>query len=73
MRLSRLIETFQEAAIANTELLGRGRERTLDRGILWAVVGRSLRVNRWPRYGERIVVESWPRAPLAASERFAWS
>ena len=62
MRPSRLIETFQEAAIAHTELLGCGRKRTLDRGILWMVAERSLRVNRWPRYGERIAVESWPGA-----------
>ena len=62
LRPSRLAEMVQEAAIAHTEQLGCGRERTLDRGILWVVASRKMRVSRWPRYGERIVVESWPGA-----------
>lgn len=62
MRPSRVIEEIQEAAIAHTEMLGCGRELTFDRGVLWVVVGRSLRARRWPRYGERVWVESWPGA-----------
>ncbi|MBR4446600.1 MAG: hypothetical protein IKS37_11970 [Solobacterium sp.] len=34
LRLSRMMELFQEASIAHTETLGAGREKTLDRGLL---------------------------------------
>ena len=60
LRLSRLFTMLQEAAIAHTERLGMGRERTLDRGILWAVAMQRLRVRRLPEYDERVILESWP-------------
>ena len=60
LRLSRLFTLLQEAAIAHTEQLGMGRDKTLDRGILWALAMRRIRVNRLPEYDERIELTSWP-------------
>lgn len=60
LRLSRLFTMLQEAAIAHTERLGMGRERTLDRGILWAVAMQRVRIHRLPEYDERVTLESWP-------------
>ena len=60
LRLSRLFTMMQEAAIAHTEALGAGRDRTLDRGILWAVAMRRVRVNRLPEYDEAVELQSWP-------------
>ena len=37
LRLSRLFTLLQEASIAHTTELGMGREKTLDRGLLWIV------------------------------------
>ena len=60
LRLSRLFTLLQEAAIAHTEALGFGREKTLDRGWLWVVTLQQLRIRRLPRYDEQIRLDSVP-------------
>ena len=60
LRLSRLVTLLQEAAIAHTESLGAGREKTLDRGFLWALVMQEIRISRIPVYDDVITVESAP-------------
>ena len=60
LRLSRLFELLQEAAITHTEELGMGREKTLDRGLLWVVTMQCAEIARMPEYDERIVLRSWP-------------
>ena len=60
LRTSVLFSMFQEAAIAHTEALGMGREKTLDKGLLWIVTLQSLEVSRMPEYDEDVVLKSWP-------------
>ena len=60
LRSSRLFEMLQEASIRHTELLGMGREKTLDRGILWIVGLQRAEIRRMPEYDEEIVLRSWP-------------
>jgi len=60
LRTSRLFELLQEAAIAHTEALGMGREKTLDRGLLWVVTLQRAEISRMPEYDETVRVESWP-------------
>lgn len=60
LRLSGLFSLIQEAAIAHTEQLGMGRERTLDKGLLWIVTLQSAQITRMPAYDETIVLHSWP-------------
>lgn len=60
LRLSRMLTLMQEAAIAHTEALGAGREKTLDRGILWAVAMQRVQVRRLPEYDETFELLSWP-------------
>jgi len=60
LRLSRLFELMQEAAIAHTEQLGMGRERTLDRGLLWVVTMQQAAITRMPEYDEAVTLRSWP-------------
>jgi medium-chain acyl-[acyl-carrier-protein] hydrolase len=60
LRTSRLLELMQDAAIAHTEHVGMGREKTLDAGILWVVARQHVEVARWPRYDEEIELEAWP-------------
>ena len=38
LRTSELFKLLQEASIRHTEALGMGREKTLDRGILWVLL-----------------------------------
>ncbi len=60
LRTSTLFELLQTASIRHTEALGVGREKTLDRGLLWIVARQYAFIERMPRYDERIVVRSWP-------------
>ena len=60
LRLSRLLTMLQEAAIAHTELLGAGRTKTLDRGILWVIATQQVRIRRLPEYDEEITLTSVP-------------
>ena len=60
VRTSRLFEWMQEASIAHTEMLGMGREKTLDRGLLWIVTLQRAEIERVPEYDEDIRVLSWP-------------
>ena len=60
LRLSRLFELLQEASIRHTEQLGMGRDKTLDKGILWVVGLQRAEIVRMPEYDEQIVLKSWP-------------
>ncbi|MBQ1922758.1 MAG: hypothetical protein II189_02960, partial [Lachnospiraceae bacterium] len=60
IRLSILFTKLQEAAIAHTIELGVTREKTLDRGLLWAVTQYRLKIDRMPAYDERVTLLSWP-------------
>jgi acyl-ACP thioesterase len=60
LRLSRLFTMLQEASIAHTTALGMGRERTLDKGLLWIVTLQQARIKRMPEYDEKIRLRSWP-------------
>lgn len=60
MRTSRLMELLQQACISHTEQLGMGRDKTLDKGILWVVLQQTMRIRRMPVYDEDITIESWP-------------
>ncbi|MCR5089919.1 MAG: hypothetical protein K6C08_10450 [Oscillospiraceae bacterium] len=60
LRTSRLFEILQEASIRHTEQLGMGREKTLDRGLLWMVTMQRADILRMPEYDEATTVESWP-------------
>lgn len=60
LRTSRLFELLQEASIRHTEQLGMGREKTLDKGILWVVGLQRAEITRMPVYDEQIVLKSWP-------------
>ena len=60
LRLSRLFTFLQEASIAHTTELGMGREKTLDKGLLWIVTLQQVRVHRLPVYDEPVKLTSWP-------------
>ena len=60
LKTSRLFELLQEASIAHTEALGMGREKTLDRGLLWVVTLQHCEIRRMPEYDECVRVLTWP-------------
>ena len=60
LKLSVLYKQFQEAAIAHTTKLGMGREKTLDKGLLWIITMEQLWIDRLPEYDEKVTLYSWP-------------
>ena len=60
LRTSALFEFLEDASIRHTEELGMGREKTLDRGLLWMVTLLRAEIRRMPEYDEHITLESWP-------------
>ena len=60
LRLSALFTYLQEAAIEHTQQLGAGREKTLDRGLLWIVTQQEVHISRLPVYDEHLTLLSWP-------------
>ncbi len=60
LRTSVLFGLLQDTSIRHTEELGMGREKTLDRGLLWVVTLQHAEIIRMPEYDEEITVETWP-------------
>ena len=60
LRTSTLFELLQEASIRHTEELGMGRDKTLDKGILWVLTLQRCEIARMPEYDEHLVLKSWP-------------
>ena len=63
-RLSVLMRLFQECCIAHTEELGMGRDKTLDRGLLWIVNSENIEIARLPEYDEEITLVCRPGRTL---------
>ncbi len=60
LRTSSLFRLLQETSIAHTTELGFGRDKTLDRGLLWIISRQVLQISRMPRYDDDILIRSWP-------------
>lgn len=60
LRTSTLFELLQTLSIRHTEELGMGRDKTLDRGLLWVIARQYVVIERMPVYDERITLRSWP-------------
>ena len=60
LRTSELFRLLQEASIRHTEQLGMGRDKTLDKGILWVLTMQRCEIRRMPEYDEHILLKSWP-------------
>ncbi len=60
LRLSQLFELMQEAATDHSELLGVGIGEIRKQNLMWVLARQSVEIARLPRYGEEIVLETWP-------------
>lgn len=60
MRTSELFKLLQTVSIRHTEQLGMGRDKTLDRGLLWVVTRMHVELARKPEYDETVTVRTWP-------------
>ena len=60
---SSLMEALQETAAQNSDLLGCGRLRLLEDGIVWVVLRMEVFMDRYPRLGESVSVLTYPKKP----------
>lgn len=60
LKSSALFTMIQESSVAHSELLGVGRAKTFDRGLLWVVILQNAEILRVPVYDETITLETWP-------------
>ena len=60
LRTSALFRLLQETSIAHTQDLGFGREKTLDKGLLWVISRQIVSIRKMPCYDDDIVIRSWP-------------
>ena len=59
LRLSELLKFTQEASIEHTTLMGMGREKTLDKGLLWIVSKQHYEISSLPSYDDAIELLSY--------------
>jgi len=59
LSFSRLLEFFQDATINRLEELGVGRDRTLDKGLLWVIARQKTEIRRMPVYDETVTLRVW--------------
>nr|MCR4586846.1 hypothetical protein [Lachnospiraceae bacterium] len=60
LRTSTLLRFMQEASIAHTEALGMGRDKTLDKGLLWVIARQNIEILKMPEYDDVITIRSYP-------------
>lgn len=59
-RPSAILETMQEVAGTHSELLGAGRNALIQQGVVWILTRVEVVMDRYPKIGERISVETFP-------------
>lgn len=55
-----LFRLFQEAAGAQSQLLGCGEDDMTEKGVMWVVIRYYVKVSRWPQGGDRMWLQTWP-------------
>lgn len=60
LKPSALMQLFQEVASNHAAELGGGYDVLIARNLFWALSRLHVEVNRMPRWGETILIETWP-------------
>lgn len=61
-RPSAILEAMQDAAGIHGAELGFGRETLLQQGLIWIITRLEVEMDRYPRFGETVTVETFPTA-----------
>jgi medium-chain acyl-[acyl-carrier-protein] hydrolase len=67
-RLASLCDFLQESAGNHANELGFGFDDMLEQNLYWVLTRMSVRVSRYPEYGDTVLVRTWPkgvRGPFA--------
>ena len=60
LKPSHILDYLQEVAGDHCALLGTTRQELTQKGLFWAVLRHRVQIERLPRAGENITVETWP-------------
>lgn len=61
-RASSILELMQDAAGVHGTMLGFGREALLEHGLVWVISRLEVEMDRYPRFGDKVTVETFPTA-----------
>lgn len=61
LTLAAVFDYFQEASIKHAGTLGVGIEAMKQTGVAWILSRITVRIERRPRYGDKLTVQTWPR------------
>ncbi len=62
-----LLNILGDAAWNHAEYLGCGYEAMIARGTVWVLTRQKLAMTRWPSWGDRLTVRTWP-CPFAGPQ-----
>ena len=65
LRLSALFRIFQDVALRHLESISFGDEVIREEGLHWVVSRYHLEVNRLPKYGDTLIIKTYPEPVLA--------
>ena len=60
LKNSQVLAIMQEAAGDHSTLLGVGKDSLKEKDLFWALIRYHIEIQRLPRAGEKITVETWP-------------
>lgn len=60
LKNSQILAIMQEAAGEHSALLGADKDALKEKGVFWALIRYHIEIERLPRAGETITVETWP-------------
>lgn len=64
LKLSSLFIYFQDLAVLHAENLGIGMKSMLEKhNAIWVLARMRVDINRYPVWGEKITIETWPHKP----------
>ena len=55
-----MMQFFQEVASNHAAKLGAGYDALIERDLFWALSRLTVEITRMPRWGETILIETWP-------------
>ena len=60
LKPSHILMMLQEVAGDHSALLGTDRDSLMQKDLFWAVIRHRVQIDRLPRHGETIRIETWP-------------
>ena len=63
LTLEGTLSFFQEAAISHAAIIGVGRDAMTANAQAWVLSRLSVFIEKRPKYGDNLIVRSWPRGP----------